>query len=298
VQPLASLAVSPLALSPAFSPSTFDYVVRCTAGTNSLTFTMTAVPGGTVALTAPTTTPPAASRTATVGLTPTQAAVVRATDAEGASADYWIRCLPPDFPTIDVTKHFEAGDPTPGWYLLGNNILPTSGGTSSYAMILDLNGTPVWYKRSAPPAVNLTPTRPGHVAYQSTATATGFTTDPNATYTEYSFADGSVQEYRASGVPPDLHEFTALPNGHHLVLSYPLRSGIDLTGLDTTPTPGPNSTIADCVVQDIDPAGNLAWQWTGSDHIDAKTESLAAPSATHGGQNVYDPFHCNSIDVN
>ncbi len=297
VQPLAALSVSPLALSPAFSPSTSDYVVRCAAGTNSLTFTMTAQAGGTVALTSPTTTSPSASQTVPVALTPNQAAVVRATDPAGNTASYWVRCLPPDFPTMAVAKHPAAGTATPGWYLLGNNILPTSGGTSSYAMILDTNGTPVWYKKSAPPGVNVTPTRPGHVAFESTATATGYTTDPNATYDEYSLADGSVQRYRAVGVPPDLHELNVLPNGHHMVISYVLRSGIDLTGLNTTPTPGPNSTIADCVVQDVDAAGNLTWQWTGSDHMDAKTESLASPSVVINGQTVYDVFHCNSVDV-
>jgi hypothetical protein len=297
VQPLASLTVSPLALSPSFSPSTFDYVVRCAAGTNSLTFTMTAQPGGTVALTAPTATSPAASQTATVGLTPNQAAVVRATDAQGASADYWIRCLPPDFPVLDVTKHPEAGDPTPGWYLLGNNILPQGGTTADYAMILDTNGTPVWYKHTTPAPVNVTPTRPDHVAFEAPATAAGFTTDPNATYDEYSLADGSVQHIRTVGMPTDLHELTTLPNGHHVMLSYPLRSGIDLTGLNATPTPGPNSTIADCVIQDVDPAGNVTWQWTGSDHMDAATESFAAPSGQVNGQTAYDVFHCNSVDV-
>ena len=157
VQPLASLTTSPLTLSPAFTPSTFDYVVRCAAGTNSLTLDMTATPGGTVGLIAPTTTTPSASQSTTVPLTPNQAAVIKATDAAGKSAEYWVRCLPPDFPALTVTPHPENGNATPGWYLLGNNIVP-SGGTT-YAMILDTNGTPVWYKRTSPaPALNVTPT--------------------------------------------------------------------------------------------------------------------------------------------
>jgi hypothetical protein len=301
VRPLASLTVSPLALSPAFSPATSDYVVRCAAGTNSLTFTMTAEAGGTVQLTKPTTTAPSASQSPTVGLTPNQAAVIHATNAAGASSDYWVRCLPPDFPTLDVTKHPENGDPTPGWYLLGNNILPSGGTTNGYAMILDTNGTPVWYKQSTPPPVNVHATRPGFVAFEPVATIAGFTTDPNTTWDEYSLADGSVRHYKTVGMPADLHELTTLPNGHHLMLSYPLRGGIDLTGLNptppVTPAPGPNSNIADCVIQDIDPAGNLAWQWTGSDHMDAATESFTAPVVTINGQSAYDVFHCNSIDV-
>src|SRR5207244_2933483 len=125
VEPLASLSTSPLALSPAFAPSTFDYVLRCAAGTNSVTFTMSAVPGGTVALVAPTTTQPSASQTTTVALDENQAAVVEATDANGAAARYWVRCLPNDFPPLTATSHPAAGTPTPGWYLVGNNITPS-----------------------------------------------------------------------------------------------------------------------------------------------------------------------------
>src|SRR5262249_11421912 len=43
VPPLAALSVSPLTLRPAFSPSTHDYAVVCSTGTNSLTLRMTAV---------------------------------------------------------------------------------------------------------------------------------------------------------------------------------------------------------------------------------------------------------------
>ena len=88
-----------------------------------------------------------------------------------------------------------------------------------------------------------------------------------------------------------------MPNGDHLLMSYPLRSGVDLTGLAATPTPGPNSTIADCVLQQIDPQGQVVWQWTGSDHLDPVTEPTVAPATNVGGETVYDVFHCNSIDV-
>lgn len=296
VQPLASLSTSPLTLSPAFAPSTFDYFVRCASGSNSITFDMTAVPGGTVALTAPTTTSPAPSQSVTVALNPNQAAVVKATDAQGAGADYWVRCLPPDFPAITVTTHPENGSPTPGWYLLGNNIIPS--GATSYAMILDANGTPVWYKRSTGgPATNVTPTRKDNVAFMSTSSFTGFTTDPNAKYDEYSLDTGTVQSIRTVGIPADFHELTTLTNGNHLMLSYPFKRGVDLTGLNATPTPGPNSTIADCVVQEVDPQGQLVWQWTASDHLDPVTESTVAPSVVIGGERIWDVFHCNSIDV-
>ncbi len=297
IRPLASLTVSPLALRPAFSPSIFDYVVQCTAGTNSLTLEMSAAPGGSVGLIAPVTTAPSSSQTTTVPLTPNQAAVVKASNAAGGIAEYWIRCLPPDFPALTVTPHPENGSATPGWYVLGNNILPS--GATSYAMILDANGTPVWYKRSSPaPATNVTPTQKDTVAFIATQTLVGFTTEPNAKYDEYSLATGTVGAIRAVGLPTDLHEMQALPNGNHMLLSYPLKTGVDLTGLDSTPTPGASSTIADCVVQQVDPQGQVVWQWTASDHLDPVTESTIAPTVTIDGQTVYDVFHCNSIDTN
>ena len=221
---------------------------------------MTAEAGGTVQLTAPTTTAPSASQSPTVGLAPNQAAVIHATNAAGASNDYWVRCLPPDFPTLDTTKHPENGDPTPGWYLLGNNILPQGGTTNGYAMILDTNGTPVWYKKSVPPAGQRARDPSGlrgvpggcdhRPASRPIRTRPGTSTrSPTA----------ASRATRPSGCRPTSTSSPRCPNGHHLMLSYPLRGGIDLTGLTptppVTPAPGPNSNIADCVIQDIDPAG-------------------------------------------
>ena len=294
VEPLASLSTSPLTISPSFSPSTFDYVLRCASGSNSVTFTMSAVPGGSVALVAPTTTQPSPSQTVTVALNEDQAAVVEATNPQGASARYWVRCLPADFPPLSATLHPAAGSPTPGWYVVGNNFRPSG---PSFAMILDTHGTPVWYKRAAVVALNVTPLAHDTVALMSTFAAFGFGTDSNARYDVYSLNTGQSTTIRGVGVPTDFHELYAPANGHHLLLSYQLKHGVDLTGLQATPPPGPNSTIADCVVQDIDAQGGLVWQWAASDHIDPVSETTVAPSATINGETVYDVYHCNSIDA-
>jgi hypothetical protein len=95
------------------------------------------------------------------------------------------------------------------------------------------------------------------------------------------------------GVPTDFHELLPLHNGNIVLMSYVAKEGVDLTGISGQPTAGPNSTIADCVLQEIDRQGNVVWEWTGSEHLDPVTESTVAPVS--GG--VYDVFHCNSIDV-
>ncbi len=62
-------------------------------------------------------------------------------------------------------------------------------------------------------------------------------------------------------------------------------------------TYGPGETIADCVIQEVDPAGNLVWSWRASDHIDPVLESLEPATDTIGGQTIVDVYHCNAIDV-
>jgi hypothetical protein len=297
LQPLASLTVTPLTLSPAFSPSTFDYTVACATGSNTLTFTMSAEAGGSVQLIAPTTTGPSASQEVTVSLAENQGAVVRAANSAGRRRDYWVRCLPHDFPAITVAHPSPSG-PSPGWYVLGDNFVPS--GRASFAMILDTNGTPVWYRRSTPgPASNVTPLGHDTVAFMQNLQFGGFTTDPNGHYDVYDLDSNTTSEVRAVGVPADQHELSTTRNGNFLLLSYALKDGVDLTGLSGNPTPGPNSTIADCVVQEVDPGGNLVWQWTGSDHIDPVTETTMSPvpTSTVNGKTVYDVFHCNSIDA-
>jgi hypothetical protein len=56
---------------------------------------MTAVAGGAVSLSAPSTTAWAPSASVPVLLAEDQAAVVLAKDASGFTQRYWIRCLPP-----------------------------------------------------------------------------------------------------------------------------------------------------------------------------------------------------------
>ena len=297
VQPLASLTVAPLALTPNFSASTFDYALACAAGTNTVTLTMAAAPGGTVQLVAPITTSPSAAQSPTVQLNENQAAVVRAANAQGATADYWVRCLPHDFPRISV-GHPNPGGPTPGWYVLGDNFLPT--GAGSFAMILDTNGTPVWYRRATTGITShVVPLGHDTIAIMQ-GPAESFTTDPNGHYDVYNLDSNTTSSISAAGIVTDEHELATMRNGDHLLLSYVLKDGVDLTGLTGTPTPGPNSTIADCVVSDVDPQGNLVWRWTGSDHIDPRTETTIAPVPTFAvnGKTVYDVFHCNSIDPN
>lgn len=103
----------PLTLVPPFSPSTHDYYVRCIAGANPLTVTMTASEGSESSLIEPSRSPSKPAQTLSILVKENQAIVAAAT--RGAeTTKYWVRCLPHDFPELEMTTNVAAGTPSPG----------------------------------------------------------------------------------------------------------------------------------------------------------------------------------------
>ena len=129
-------------------------------GANTFRITLAGASGGTIQVGSQSGTQVSSS----VTLVENQALVVEGTDPSGdTTTSYWIRCLPSDFPPLAVTR---PGLPPPGWYLTGN--LGTAGGSGTYAMILDSNGTPVWYQKTAGQgAINVTPVARNGLAWTS-----------------------------------------------------------------------------------------------------------------------------------
>ena len=170
----------------------------------------------------------------------------------------------------------------------------------AYAMILDTNGTPVWYHSANQwGAINVTPLGTNELAYMSATTPVGFGTDPANVFDVYHLDTGQrtqIHTVKRVTNPTDFHELQQLPNGNHLLLSFRLMRGVDLTGLPSNPPGHPNSTIADCVIQEVDPQGALVWKWRGSDHLDPVKENTYPAMTTVNGEQVYDLFHCNSVE--
>ena len=287
---LLSLAVTPLALTPAFSPDVHDYVVRCAAGDNELSLALQAAGEAAVSVTTPTATLSVVSDSVSITLSEDDPLIVGAT-VRGGTQSYWVRCLPHDFPAITFTSHTELGAATPGWYLTGNATVAS--GESGFAMILDGHGTPVWYQRVGPNGVmNVNRLPDGTLSYIPTLGAYG--SDPNAQYVVQKLDPWQTRYVQSVSSPTDEHELQVLPNGDVLVFSYPFVEGVDLTGLGSY---GRNSTIADCVIQEISPSGVLVWSWRGTDHIDPVRESTGPQTNLIDGLDVVDVFHFNSIDV-
>jgi Arylsulfotransferase (ASST)/Repeat of unknown function (DUF346) len=282
--PLANLTTTP-ALSPAFSQSTHDYVLTCRQGANGVTMQLTASQGG--SLQVGNQSGPSLSFGVVLG--EGQAAVVKAKDSSQQVVAYWIRCLPHDFPQMQVSRSGNAPD---GYYLTGTVTSNSAGTTGTYAMVLDRNGTPVWYQPAPGAAINVERIASNTIAW-APALGPGVGADPNGAYGLHQLDTQTTQSVKAGApLPTDSHELLPMSNGHYMLFATPLKSGVNLP----PSLSDANGTIVDCVAEEVDGQGRVFWSWTASDHISV-SEFTRAVIVSYNGQKVADVYHCNSIDV-
>ena len=274
-------------LDPSFSPNGHDYTLVCQAGSNSLDVTAVAMPGTTVSVNGGAA---ATSIATTVSVLPNAAVVIRTTGPGSTNDEYWIRCLPPDFPTVIVKN---PGGATPGWYLY------TQG---QYLIIADDHGVPVWYRHTTGnPPIDLKRLPNGDLAWiPLLGKAYGDGSVPNGGY-EVQQLDGThLRTVKTVGadMPTDHHDLVALKDGNYLAISYVQRLHVNLTSLSLGL--GTDETVLDGVIQEVTPGGVPVWSWNSQDHV-AVEETQATNKAelvyngTMGGGPV-DLLHINSID--
>jgi len=285
---LTALSVSPLAMTPTFSPNTHDYAVHCAAGPNALQLRVTATEGASVSLEQPIASP-LSTEPASISVLEDQAVVVAVRGEGGDPQRYWIRCLPHDFPTFAWTRA-DPGTRDGAFYLLGNAVVAPE--EDGFAMVLDDNATPVWYRRVPKGVLNVDRMPDGSLSYYSGKTGP-WGTDPDGAFQLISLDPWETKSVGLNDGPIDVHELRPLDDGNRLVLAYPYVSGVDLTGLGSY---GPGSTIADCEIDELDPFGNIVWKWRGRDHLDPVRESTVQYLRAVDGVTVVDVFHCNSVE--
>jgi Arylsulfotransferase (ASST) len=274
------------AMTPAFSPTTNNYVLNCPAATSSVTFTMTAATG-TITVNGNT----GASEPATVSLTTNQAAVVQAPSPTNPAvvSQYWIRCLPTDFPPLQVVT--DTGKAPEGYYLTENALV--AAGSGRYVMILDRHGTPVWWQSVGPtnPAY-FQQWSPNTLAWDSNNNG-GAPQFVNADgYTTYNLKTGASATLVPNNQPADPHDIIHLSDGNIIFLTDPEVTGVDLSSIGK----GTNQNVADCALQEVTPTGQVVWSWDALQHIGID-ESVAPLTDTVNGQQVVDLFHCNSVSL-
>jgi hypothetical protein len=292
----ASDASSRPTLVPAFSPDVHDYYVRCSAGLNTFSVSMKASAGAQSHLIEPKASASSPKQTVSPLSVNENAAIVAAATRGSSTVEYWVRCLPHDFPEMAWELHPEAGTPSAGYYLIGTYVAPSSPG--GYAIVLNENGVPVWYDEVMRGGVcDVDDVVKGAISFIPVITGE---------FQIHAFSPPSSTEVAPEGAPVDIHELRVLANGDYLVISNPNVGGVDLTGLtihsgeEGTEELGAGSTINACNIVEFDPkTGAVAWTWSAFDHFDPVadcTEPIFAPPLSDGGK-VIDTFHCNSVDV-
>ena len=237
----------------------------------------------------------------TLSVVPNEAVVIYAPDPSGASSvptQYWIRCLPPDFPFIQVNKtgpRRPAG--SPATTSPARSLAP-----ALYAMVLDGNGTPVWYQKLYLTGADNVQPLPGDIISwgQLGETSTRGSISPRRPPSHRSHD-------RLARVPvaAERQSHDDLCPGR---VQGPVRAWERLgRGYDYgTPASAADNTVVDCIVQELDPSNNVVWSWDAADHlgVDETNTASGLPNSgppwlldTVNGSPEADIYHCNSVAV-
>ncbi len=186
--------------------------------------------------------------------------------------------LPFDFPSITVP--IDSTTLSGGLYLSNlsfDKTLPNI----PYLMILKESGDPFFYREL--PDLGLDFKRQDNGWY------TYFLTGDN----KFVVLDSSFQKigtYKAgNGYATDVHELRILPNGHGLLLALDPEN-VDMRAL--TPGGSSSAVVIGMILQEVDLAGNVIFQWRTWDHFSITDATLTDLTAS-----LIDPFHCNAIEI-
>lgn len=271
---LDSLVVEGVAigLKPAFDPETTRYSVLASDPAGELSVVVTAESGVHIEIQGK----PAISgeRVKLARVTPGSGVVIDVANDDGDHQQYRVVYLPADFPNYQVGVHEPSASDDP-LYLTARNR------SAYYAVKLNNDGVPLFYRRTAEPCHDFKKHPTGHVSYaefkSDTTLAEHIVLDE--TYTE-------VDRVTTVGlVDTDEHDFVIQPNGNYIVLAYE-RVTRDLTEFGR----GSAETILDGIWQELSPDHELLFQWNSWDH-------MAFAESVYMEKNPRDYSHMNSVFV-
>ena len=181
--------------------------------------------------------------------------------------------VPSDYPHV---KTIYKNDPDSGYIFINN-----WGGTP-YIAILDGGGSPVFYRKMPSNARDFKVNHNGMLSYRLA--------EPFYRFYEMDSSYDVTREITArNGYGTEEHELQLLPNGNALMIALEYKS-VDMSKLVAGGQP--NATVIGNHVQEVDPKGNVVWEWKCWDHFDitdAVHENLTA--------STIDYIHMNAICV-
>jgi hypothetical protein len=287
---------------PEYSPDGQDYGVRCAAGSNSLKIHLDLLPFATAKIDG-TATPPGDVTEVVV----TDELLPITMSRGGETKQYFFRCLPADFPVLDIDR---PGEPTPGWYLttFGQGTSPSG----TFTVILDNRGAPVWYKRTDKPLINFQRRADGTLVASSQGFRFGIPSDDvlhrivdlggNSSGTRGTDSKGTDG---MPAFPVDHHDYVDITDdangnsGGWAILSFVLRTGVDLTDLGDGYFV--DDSVVDSTIREFDANGVKVWEWNAKDYFGENESTFpqrfgnyaGQPGVNYGGEvNIH---HINSL---
>ncbi|MCW3051954.1 MAG: hypothetical protein JWN14_1124, partial [Chthonomonadales bacterium] len=273
--PTAIKILTSTTFSPTFDPAITDYV--CTAPSGSVRVTVNAPSNAQVSVDGH---PAGTLEFATeVNITPGQSFPL-VVNSGGTSKTYYVRCLPPDFPTW-VTER--SGTPQAEYYAFTPDRAIFSLDTRRYVIIADSYGVPVWWYHTSDDPLTTAVLANGEIAWTLPTGVEERKVDGTLTRT---FTADS-----ANGGVLDQHELLQLPNGNFIVIGNVLRSPVDVTAIGG----GPAATVIDNQIEEIAPSGAVVWRWSSLDHIPVTEISPRWQQQFVTSASKADPYHMNSV---
>lgn len=296
---------------PPFNAAATDYVIECGAGTtasggtSSVSMSVDLLPFTTATLSVAGGPPSAVGTGTTTFVLATDQPVVLATTREGVARNYHFRCVPTDFPRLEVQR---PGNPSAGWYLTTSGFAAGSNSPRNgpFVMILDHYGAPVWYRRTTPSVIDAKRLSDGRLAFTPSYGPFGVREEQGYWLTNLQLGSDTIRHRTTtpakSELPTDHHDYIELPSNLYggnarALISYPIRPG-DLRGNPRIPGATGSDTFSDGVIQEVRENNTQIWRWDMSNYFDPASSSFPVnfESTPEFAGTGWDVFHINAID--
>lgn len=255
---------------PAFSPAVERYGVLTTAAASAAkgsvsVLATTTDPAGTVLVNGR----PANGAVTVTGLSPGDEVSVIIKDSGGTEVHALVY-LPPGFPHL--TTVVDQPGTTAGDVMLTLSKWVTQ--APSYEVAVDRNGVPSYLRIVNQPSLDLKTAPGGHYSVGRTPTAESGRTGGQVIELDERFQP--VRTLDTSGlVNTDTHDAILRPDGGAILMAY---------------EPDSESGLTDAVIQQLEPDGDISYEWNSAEHMNPATETTNVPGRA-------DYAHINSIQL-
>ena len=209
----------------------------------------------------------------------------------GAAATCANAQLPPDFPGLTVTTR-DTNAVGNGYIFLEVTDSSTNGGY--YLMMLNNDGSPVWYQRVTNYTYDFKTLPNGYLHYADIYHTHSWTDGGDCTHEILDDSYNPEETITAgNGYVADSHDFQLLPNGHVLLQGYYVTQ-MDLSKYVLGGYP--NALVGGCIIQELDQQRNVVFQWRSWDHFTFATYFPPTAFTNSAATNpVIDAFHIDTV---